>query len=92
MATSSPPRRPGFAVVATSANAPVAAMEDARRAFYGLLFHPEVAHTEQGRRSSATSPTTSAAARATGPSRSFIDEAIGERSAQQVGDGRVVCG
>jgi GMP synthase (glutamine-hydrolysing) len=39
---------PGFRLVATSANAPVAAMEDAGRGLYGLLFHPEVAHTVDG--------------------------------------------
>ena len=41
---------PGFAVTATSANAPVAAMEAPDRGFYALLFHPEVAHTERGAR------------------------------------------
>ena len=39
---------PAFSVVATSANAPVAAMEDRSRRLYGLLFHPEVVHTEHG--------------------------------------------
>jgi hypothetical protein len=39
---------PGFEVVATSANAPVAAMEAPDRGYYALLFHPEVAHTETG--------------------------------------------
>ena len=38
----------GFEVRAISANAPVAAMEDPTRRFHGLLFHPEVAHTEHG--------------------------------------------
>ncbi len=39
----------GFSVVATSANAPVAAMADPkRRNLYALLFHPEVVHTESG--------------------------------------------
>jgi GMP synthase (glutamine-hydrolysing) len=36
---------PGFRVAAASANAPVAAMEDADRRRFGVLFHPEVAHT-----------------------------------------------
>mgnify|MGYP002840933287 FL=1 len=36
---------PGFEVVGTSPNAPVAAMADAKRHRYGLLFHPEVVHT-----------------------------------------------
>jgi GMP synthase (glutamine-hydrolysing) len=38
----------GFSVLATSANAPVAAMAHTRRHLYALLFHPEVAHTERG--------------------------------------------
>ena len=38
----------GFSVIATSANAPVAAMADAERRLYALLFHPEVVHTESG--------------------------------------------
>src|SRR6188768_3003875 len=39
---------PGFAVVGTSTNAPVSAIQDVSRRLYGLLFHPEVAHTERG--------------------------------------------
>lgn len=38
----------GFRVVAQTPSAPVAAMEDARRRFYAVQFHPEVTHTEQG--------------------------------------------
>src|SRR5256712_11340323 len=41
-----PPK--GFSVLATSANAPVAAMAHPDRRLYALLFHPEVAHTERG--------------------------------------------
>jgi GMP synthase (glutamine-hydrolysing) len=39
---------PGFAITATSPNSPMAAMEDTSRHYYGLQFHPEVTHTEQG--------------------------------------------
>lgn len=39
---------PGFTVTASSANSPLAAMEDASRNFYGVQFHPEVTHTLQG--------------------------------------------
>ena len=39
---------PGFSVLASSCNAPVAAMGDAARRIYGVQFHPEVAHTPQG--------------------------------------------
>jgi GMP synthase (glutamine-hydrolysing) len=80
----------GFVVVATSANAPVAAMADPQRGLYGLLFHPEVVHTESGldilrnfayRVCGCTGDWTMS---------SFVDEAT-ERVRQQVGDGRVVC-
>jgi len=83
---------PGFAVTATSANAPVAAMADADRRLYALLFHPEVAHTDRGDeilRNFAFN-----VCRCTGDwtITSFIDEAIG-RIRRQVGEaGRVVCG
>ena len=39
---------PQFRVTASSANAPVAAMQHESRPIYGVLFHPEVAHTPRG--------------------------------------------
>ena len=39
---------PGFRAVAVSDGAPFAAIADDVRRFYGLLFHPEVAHTPHG--------------------------------------------
>jgi len=39
---------PGFCVIASSDNAPLAAMADESRGLYGLQFHPEVTHTLQG--------------------------------------------
>jgi GMP synthase (glutamine-hydrolysing) len=38
----------GFVPIASSANAPLAAMADESRHYYGLQFHPEVTHTENG--------------------------------------------
>ena len=38
----------GFRLMASSANAPIAGMADEARRFYGIQFHPEVTHTEQG--------------------------------------------
>jgi GMP synthase (glutamine-hydrolysing) len=82
---------PGFSVTATSANAPVAAMQNPERGLYGLLFHPEVVHTEGGaeilrnfayRVCGCTGDWTMA---------SFVEESIG-RIREQVGPGRVVCG
>ena len=39
---------PHFRVTATSANAPVAGIQHDTKPIYGLLFHPEVAHTPRG--------------------------------------------
>jgi GMP synthase (glutamine-hydrolysing) len=39
---------PGFAMIASSDNAPIAAMADESRRLYALQFHPEVTHTLQG--------------------------------------------
>jgi GMP synthase (glutamine-hydrolysing) len=39
---------PGFVATAVSENSPYAGIEDARRGFYGIQFHPEVFHTERG--------------------------------------------
>lgn len=38
----------GFDVIAHTASAPVAAMADENRKFYGVQFHPEVTHSKQG--------------------------------------------
>ncbi|NDJ61718.1 MAG: glutamine-hydrolyzing GMP synthase [Chloroflexi bacterium] len=43
----SPP--PGFTALAASDNSPYAAIGDTARGLYGVQFHPEVAHTPQGR-------------------------------------------
>jgi GMP synthase (glutamine-hydrolysing) len=39
---------PGFVAIASSQNAPLAAMADEARHLYGVQFHPEVTHTSQG--------------------------------------------
>lgn len=41
---------PGFKLIASTDNAPIAGMADEFRHFYGLQFHPEVTHTRQGTR------------------------------------------
>ncbi len=41
---------PGFSAAASTPHAPLAAMSDERRRFYGVQFHPEVTHTRQGAR------------------------------------------
>jgi GMP synthase (glutamine-hydrolysing) len=39
---------PGFTAIGTTENSPFAAIEDLKRDFYGIQFHPEVFHTERG--------------------------------------------
>ena len=40
----------GFKRIAFTEHSPIAAMEDEKRRFYGLQFHPEVTHTPKGKR------------------------------------------
>ncbi len=41
---------PGFVLMASTDSAPIAGIADESRHFYGLQFHPEVTHTQQGER------------------------------------------
>jgi GMP synthase (glutamine-hydrolysing) len=82
---------PGFAVTATSANAPVAAMAAPDRRLYALLFHPEVAHTDRGTEILRRFAFDVCGCTGDWTMASFVDEAT-ERVRTQVGDGRVVCG
>ena len=82
---------PGFAVIATSANAPVAAMEDRSRSLSALLFHPEVAHTEHGLAILRNFAYEVCGCTGDWTMASFIEEATA-RIRAIVGDGRVVCG
>jgi GMP synthase (glutamine-hydrolysing) len=82
---------PGFAVAATSATAPIAAMEAPDRDLYALLFHPEVAHTEHGVAILRNFAYDVCGCTGDWTIASFIEEAT-ERIRQQVGSGKVVCG
>jgi GMP synthase (glutamine-hydrolysing) len=81
----------GFSVVATSVNAPVAAMMDQERALYALLFHPEVVHTESGLRILRNFAYDVCGCTGDWTMASFVEEATARIKAQ-VGSGRVVCG
>ena len=80
----------GFSVVATSANAPIAAMSDPQRALYAILFHPEVVHTERGLEILRNFAFGICGCTGDWTMASFVEEATA-RVRQQVGDGRVVC-
>ncbi len=80
----------GFAVMARSANAPVAAMEAPDRGYYALLFHPEVGHTEHGTDILRNFAFDVCGCTGDWTIASFIDESIG-RIRAQTGQGRVAC-
>jgi GMP synthase (glutamine-hydrolysing) len=79
-----------FAVVATSANAPVAAMQHASRGLYAILFHPEVVHTERGLDILRNFAYGICGCVGDWTMASFVEEATA-RIRSQVGSGRVVC-
>jgi len=80
----------GFSVVATSANAPVAAMADPSRRLYAILFHPEVVHTERGLEILRNFAYGICGCVGDWTMASFVEEATA-RIRAQVGGGRVVC-
>jgi GMP synthase (glutamine-hydrolysing) len=82
---------PGFHVAATSATAPIAAMEAPERDLYALLFHPEVAHTDHGLAILRNFAYGVCGCTGDWTIASFIEEAT-SRIRQQVGNGKVVCG
>ncbi len=79
----------GFATLASTPNCPVAAMADPARRLYAVQFHPEVAHTPQGK-TILENFLRAAGARADWSMPSFIDGAV-EGIRRQVGQGRVLC-
>jgi GMP synthase (glutamine-hydrolysing) len=81
---------PGFTVTACTAGTPVAAAEDQGRRLYGMQFHPEVLHTEQGL--IMLCRFLQAAGCPTGWTMRGVIEEQTERIRAQVGDGRAICG
>jgi GMP synthase (glutamine-hydrolysing) len=82
---------PGFQIAATSATAPIAAMESPERDLYALLFHPEVVHTDHGVEILRNFAYGVCGCIGDWTIASFIEEAT-ERIKRQVGAGKVVCG
>jgi GMP synthase (glutamine-hydrolysing) len=80
----------GFHVVATSANAPVAAMSAPERSLYAILFHPEVVHTDRGLDILRNFAFNVCGCTGDWTMASFVEEATAKIRGK-VGDGRVVC-
>ena len=82
---------PGFEVVATSDHSPYAVIADEKRKFYGVQFHPEVAHTPRGATLLANFVRTIARIEPEWNMHAFR-AAMVEKIRRQVGTGRVICG
>jgi GMP synthase (glutamine-hydrolysing) len=80
---------PGFVRLGSTDNCPVAAMADGARKFYAVQFHPEVAHTPQGKTVLANF-VRACQARGDWSMPSFIDSAV-EAVRRRVGGDRVLC-
>lgn len=82
---------PGFAVTASTAASPVAAMEDLDRGFCGLQFHPEVGHTPRGAEILKRFLYDVAGARPAWTNVGIIERGV-EAVRAQAPEGRVICG
>jgi GMP synthase (glutamine-hydrolysing) len=82
---------PGFRAIGTTDNSPYAAIEDTKRNFYGIQFHPEVFHTERGADMIRNFLVGVCGAAQDWTTRDFIGHAV-ENLRSQVGQGRVILG
>jgi GMP synthase (glutamine-hydrolysing) len=80
---------PGFTSLAATDNCPVAAMADPTRRLFAVQFHPEVAHTPQGK-TVLKNFLDAAGASADWSMPSFVDSAV-DRIRRQVGTDPVLC-
>ncbi len=81
----------GMRVTASTAGAPVAAFEDDARRLYGVQWHPEVMHTEQGQRVLENFLRDGAGLAGDWTPANVVDDLV-EKVRAQVGDARVLCG
>ena len=82
---------PGFTVTATTEATPVAAFEDTARGLYGVQFHPEVLHSEQGQQVLRRFLLEAAGCEPTWTTSNVVEEQVA-LIREQVGDRRVICG
>ena len=81
----------GFEIIATSPNAPLAAVADEARRFYAVQFHPEVVHTPDGAKLLSNFVHRIAGLKSDWTMAAYRREMISKIRAQ-VGKGRVICG
>jgi GMP synthase (glutamine-hydrolysing) len=79
-----------YKVIAHTSNAPVAAVKHTNKPIFGVQFHPEVVHTEQGKQILENFVKEISGCAGTWTPASFIETEI-EAIRQQVGSDRVLC-
>ena len=82
---------PGFKLMASTESCPIAGMADEARGFYGVQFHPEVTHTQQGQAILNRFVLDICGTRPDWIMGDYISEAV-EKIRQQVGDEEVILG
>jgi GMP synthase (glutamine-hydrolysing) len=81
----------GFNVLASTATTPVAAFENVEKKIFGVQWHPEVKHSEQGQKVLKNFLYEGAGIEPTWNSGNVIAEQV-EKIREQVGQARVICG
>jgi GMP synthase (glutamine-hydrolysing) len=81
----------GFEILASSRNSPIAAMADPSRRWFGVQFHPEVAHTPEGNRIMRNFLFRVCGCKPSWTMTSFVRRTIKDLR-EKVGEERVICG
>ena len=81
----------GFCITASTENTPIAAVENRKKHFYGLQFHPEVHHTPKGKKMLQNFLLDICKCRQTWTMKNFARNAISEIQ-ETVGDKKVILG
>ena len=81
---------PGFRSMAYTENSPLAVMGNEEGTYFGIQFHPEVAHTPQGAEILRNFIFGVCKAAGDWTPKNFVSDAI-ERIKERVGDGKVIC-
>ncbi len=81
---------PDFKIVATTPDCPVAAYENKYKNLYGIQFHPEVLHTQEGKKMLSNFVLNVCRCQADWKMDAFVEEQI-KAIREKVGNGRVLC-
>lgn len=82
---------PGFKITASTPDTKVAALENRKKNFYGLQFHPEVVHTPEGKKMLKNFLLQICGCKKSWTMKSFVKDSIREIRAE-VGDKKIILG